>query len=49
MKHALIVLIIARVPDAVPPEVAPVLEKELESEATFGVKLESWLMQRTRR
>jgi len=33
----------ARVPDTVPPGVAPVLEQELANEAAVGVKLEKWL------
>jgi creatinine amidohydrolase/Fe(II)-dependent formamide hydrolase-like protein len=39
----------ARVPETVPPAVAPVLEKELANEAAFGAKLENWLVQRTKR
>jgi creatinine amidohydrolase/Fe(II)-dependent formamide hydrolase-like protein len=39
----------ARVPEAVPPAVRPVLEKALANEATFGVALENWLAQRARR
>ena len=39
----------ARVPESVPPAVAPVLEKELANEAAFGVKLENWLVQRPKR
>jgi creatinine amidohydrolase/Fe(II)-dependent formamide hydrolase-like protein len=38
-----------RVPEIVPPEVAPVLEKELATEAAFGAQLENWLRQRSRR
>jgi creatinine amidohydrolase len=38
-----------RVPDSVPPAVAPLLEKELANEAAFGVKLENWLAQRAKR
>ena len=36
----------ARVPESVPPAVAPVLEKELANEATFGATLAKWLVQR---
>jgi creatinine amidohydrolase len=39
----------ARVPETVPPDVASILEKDLANEAAFGAKLETWLMQRTRR
>ena len=39
----------ARVPESLPPAVAPVLEKELANEAAFGVKLENWLVQRPKR
>ena len=39
----------ARVPESVPPAVAPLLEKELANEAAFGIKLESWLAQRPKR
>ena len=39
----------ARVPESVPPAVAPVLEKALANEAAFGVKLENWLVQRPKR
>ena len=39
----------ARVPESVPPAVAPVLEKELANEADFGVKLENWLGHRAKR
>ena len=35
-----------RVPETVPPAVAPVLEKALANEAEFAAKLEKWLMQR---
>lgn len=38
-----------RVPDTVPPAVAPMLEKALANEAAFGAKLEDWLMQRRKR
>ena len=38
-----------RVPEIVPPEVAPSLEKELATEAAFGAQLESWLRQRAKR
>jgi molybdate transport system substrate-binding protein len=36
----------ARVPDRVPPAVAPVLDKELANEAAFGATLENWLARR---
>jgi creatinine amidohydrolase/Fe(II)-dependent formamide hydrolase-like protein len=39
----------ARVPESVPPAVAPVLEKQLANEAAFGVTLEKWLVQRPKR
>jgi creatinine amidohydrolase len=39
----------ARVPESVPPAVAPLLEKALANEAAFGVKLESWLAERPKR
>jgi hypothetical protein len=39
----------ARVPDAVPPAVAPVLEKALANEAALGAKLDDWLAQRRKR
>ncbi|HKT79992.1 MAG TPA: creatininase family protein [Vicinamibacterales bacterium] len=39
----------ARRPDAVPPEVVPVLEKALATEAAFEMKLEDWLAQRRTR
>jgi creatinine amidohydrolase len=39
----------ARVPESVPPAVASVLEKALANEAGFGARLETWLVQRTRR
>ena len=39
----------ARVPESVPPAVAPVLEKQLANEAAFGVTLENWLAQRPKR
>ena len=39
----------ARMPDSVPPAVAPVLEKQLANEAAFGVTLEKWLVQRPKR
>ena len=39
----------ARVPETVPAVVAPVLEKELATEAAFGVKLDDWLARRSKR
>ena len=39
----------ARVPESVPPAVAPVLEKALANEAGFGATLETWLVQRAKR
>jgi creatinine amidohydrolase/Fe(II)-dependent formamide hydrolase-like protein len=36
----------ARLPDRVPPPVAPMLEKALANEAAFDAKLEAWLAQR---
>ena len=39
----------ARVPDTVPDVVAPMLEKALATEATFGATLEEWLIQRRKR
>jgi creatinine amidohydrolase/Fe(II)-dependent formamide hydrolase-like protein len=39
----------ARVPETVPPAVAPMLEKALANEAAFGAKLEDWLVQRRKR
>ena len=42
-------LVHARVPDTVPPAVAPMLEQALANEAAFGAKLENWLVQRTKR
>jgi len=39
----------ARVPDRVPPAVAPMLEKALANEATFEAKLDAWLAQRRNR
>jgi creatinine amidohydrolase len=35
-----------RVPEAVPPAIAPVLDAALANEAAFAIDLESWLMQR---
>jgi creatinine amidohydrolase/Fe(II)-dependent formamide hydrolase-like protein len=35
----------ARVPETLPPSVAPVLEKALANEAAFEAKLENWLVQ----
>jgi creatinine amidohydrolase len=39
----------ARVPETVPPPVAPILEKSLANEAAFDAKLENWLAQRRKR
>jgi creatinine amidohydrolase len=39
----------ARVPETVPPAVAPILEKALANEAAFEAKLENWLAQRRKR
>ena len=39
----------ARVPETVPPAVAPILEKALANEAAFEAKLENWLAQRKKR
>jgi hypothetical protein len=39
----------ARVPETVPGEIAPILEKELANEAAFGARLENWLAQRRKR
>ena len=39
----------ARVPDALPPAVAPVLEKGLTNEAAFGARLEEWVRQHANR
>jgi len=36
----------ARIPETVPPAVAPILEKALASEAAYEAKLEEWLLQR---
>jgi hypothetical protein len=38
-----------RLPDKVPPAVAPMLEKALADEAAFGAKLEAWLAERRHR
>jgi hypothetical protein len=38
-----------RVPDTVPPAVAPPIEKALASEAEFETALEKWLSERKRR
>ena len=38
-----------RVPETLPPAVAPMLEEALASEAAFGATLETWLKQRTKR
>jgi creatinine amidohydrolase/Fe(II)-dependent formamide hydrolase-like protein len=38
-----------RIPETVPPEVAPVLEQALANEAAFEAKLENWLAQRPKR
>jgi creatinine amidohydrolase/Fe(II)-dependent formamide hydrolase-like protein len=42
-------LVHARVPETVPPAVAPILEKALANEAAFDTKLENWLVQRRKR
>ena len=39
----------ARVPETVPPAVAPMLEKVLANDAAFEAKLEDWLAQRRKR
>jgi creatinine amidohydrolase len=39
----------ARVPETVPPAVAPILEKALANEAAFEAKLKNWLVQRSKR
>ena len=39
----------ARLPETVPPAVAPMLEKALANEAAFEMKLEGWLAQRRKR
>jgi creatinine amidohydrolase len=39
----------ARVPETVPPAVAPILERALANEAAFEAKLEDWLVQRRKR
>jgi creatinine amidohydrolase/Fe(II)-dependent formamide hydrolase-like protein len=39
----------ARVPDTVPPAMAPVLEKAIASEAALEAKLENWLAERRKR
>jgi creatinine amidohydrolase len=39
----------ARLPETVPPAVAPMLEKALANEAAFAMKLEEWLAQRRKR
>jgi len=39
----------ARLPDSVPPAVAPMLEKALANEDAFAAKLEGWLAQRQKR
>jgi creatinine amidohydrolase len=38
-----------RIPETVPPAVAPLLEKVLTNEAAFDTKLEDWLVQRRKR
>jgi creatinine amidohydrolase len=42
-------LVHPRMPDTMPPAVAPILEKGLAAEAAFAVKLENWLAQRRKR
>jgi len=39
----------ARIPETVPPAVAPILERVLANEAEFEAKLENWLLQRRKR
>jgi hypothetical protein len=39
----------ARVPETVPPAIAPMLEKALADEAAFAARLEAWLAQRRKR
>ena len=39
----------ARVPDTLPPAVAPMLEEALAAEAQFEARLESWLVQHRKR
>ena len=36
----------ARIPETVPPPVAPILEKAVATEAAFAEKLDAWLAQR---
>ncbi len=38
-----------RAPEAVPPAVAPMLEKALANEAALQAKLDAWLAQRSKR
>ncbi len=42
-------LVHARVPEAVPAGVAPILEKALAAEAAFGARLDRWLVERSKR
>ena len=39
----------ARVPETMPAEIAPMLEKGLANEDAFGARLQNWLMQRAKR
>jgi len=39
----------ARIPETVPPAVAPILEKAIANEVAFEAKLEDWLLQRRKR
>jgi creatinine amidohydrolase len=39
----------ARVPEALPPVMAPILEKALATEAAFGARFDNWLAQRSKR
>ena len=47
--HGENMLVHARVPEVVPPAVAPTIEKALASEAAFEAKLQTWLVQRSKR
>ena len=38
-----------RIPETVPPELAPMLEKALANETAFEAKLADWLVQRIKR
>ena len=41
--------VLPRIPETVPPAVAPTIEKALANEAAFEAKLENWLRQRNKR